>query len=237
MDLKLITDFTESHQYRSKQAFHGTSARQVCDFAFMDLVAIWILLNEFEFTPFAQDYAGRTSMFNGFTKFRQMSTDLYLNLHVITEKRTDLLSSEADANLLDKIHLDVRGTIRYLRNAKNNNLNPGQVRQALQRAEQALYIDNSNYKSIRRLAQNWPKLLTSQKRTVLTRMMFFYRTHAQRSEVYKQLQALAKSHGLEDKAAKNPEKKGNVAAKAAAAAAAAGAGYAAGYRIGKSWSQ
>lgn len=232
MDLKLITEFNESAQYRSKSAFKGTNARVVCDHAFMDMIAIWILFNEFEFNPAAQDYAARTVTFNRFAQYRQMGTDLYLNLHVITEKRVDLLGTDADAALLERIQLDVPQVVRYLRSASRNSMTAGLTRQTLQRLENALYIDNSNYKSIRRLAQSWPNLQTGQKRTVLTRMTMFYQVNARRSEMFKLIKELGKSKNLIDPNANNPEM--STKAKAAAAAAAAAAGFAGGYRLGKS---
>lgn len=232
MDLQLVTDLTESRMYRSKQAFNKVSARQVCDLAFMDMIAIWILYNEFDFAPVGRDYAARTVAFNRFTQFRQMSTDLYLNLHVVSEKRTDLLTTTADDTLIDRIQLDIGQIVRYLRMAAQNNLTQGMVRQTLQRLEQTLRIDNSNYRSVRRLAQQWPMLTTSQKRTVLTRMVYFYRANGLRSEMYMHINALAKSQGLIDPDAKNPER-GNLAKTAATAAAAGAAGFAGGYHIGR----
>lgn len=232
MDLKLINQFNESHQYRSKSQLAQTTAREVADFAFMDLVALWILFNEYDFAPQSIKYAEDTATFNRFTNYRQMGTDLYHNLHVLTQRRTDLITAnDADAALLGRISLDERQLVRYLRGIANNNMNMGMARMSLQRFENALHISNSNYRSVRRLAQNWPRLQTAQKRTVITRMMFFYRTHARRSEMYKLLKTLAASQGLEDKDAKNPEM--STGAKVAAGAAALAGGFAAGYHLGK----
>ena len=237
MDLKLISEFSESSQYRSKSAFHGRTARQVVDHAFMDMIAVWILYNEPSDTADARDYASKTAMYNRFTNYRQMATDLYLNMHVITQDRTDLLTNADDVALLTKIQLDERQVIRYLKMIERGSMNKSFARQALQRLEQALYIQSSNYRSVRRLAQNWPGLTTSEKRAVITRMMFFYRTNAPRSEMYKKLKALAKSNNYVDALAVNPEAKSSLkrAAAAAAVGAAAGVtGYALGSKIAKS---
>lgn len=231
LNLSLITDFTESAQYRSKQAFKQTNARVVCDHAFMDMIAIWIMYNEFNTAPTAREYAARTASYSRFTNFRQASTDLYLNLHVITEKQSALLGSDADATLLDRVQLDVRQIVRYLRMASSNKLTTSAVRQTLQRMEQALHIETSNYRSIRRLAQNWPELNTSQKRTVLTRMVQFYKMNARRSEMGNYIKALAKSKNLLDPNATDAEI--SPLKKAAAVGAAGVAGVATGYQIGK----
>jgi len=233
MDLKLINELNESSQYRSKSAFHGTTARVVCDHAFMDMIGVWIMFNEFEFNPAAQDYAARTVTFNRFSQYRQMGTDLYLNLHVITENRTDLVGTTADSALLERIQLDVPQIVRYLRSASRNNMTKALTMQTLQRMENALYVDNSNYRSIRRLAQSWPTLQTGQKRTVITRMTMFYQMNARRSEMFQMIKALGKSKGLIDNSANNPERPSK-AKLAAAGAAAAAAGFAGGYQLGKS---
>ena len=53
MKLQLINDLNESRMYRSRSSFKDRTARQVADHSFMDLIALWILYNEFEFTPTA----------------------------------------------------------------------------------------------------------------------------------------------------------------------------------------
>jgi len=231
LELSLVTDFTESKMYRSKQAFKNQTSREICDHAFMDMIAIWILINEFDYAADAIKYASRTSTYNNFNQFRQNSTDLYLNLHVIQEHRTDLLQSESDAVLLDKVTFNNNNVIRYLRTASANRLTSEMARQTLQRLEQSLYIENSNYRSVRRMAQSWQTLQTSQKRTILTRMLFFYKAHARRSEIYDLLTSLANSQNLVDQSATNPEH--STLKTAAAAGAAAAAGFAGGYHLGK----
>ena len=231
MELSLVTDLTESKMYRSKGQLNRYTARQVCDHAFMDLIAIWILLNEADSKNEAQSYAEKTIGFGRFNNFRQASTDLYLNIHVIAKKRTDLLASE-DTNLLDKVFINERHVIKYLREASSNKLTKSTVRMILQRLEFSLQIENSNYRSVRRLAQNWPSLQTSQKRMVVTRMLFFYRANARRAEMYEHLNTLARRHGFDDPKAKDPEKKG-VIGRAVAGAAAFGTGYAIGKRLAK----
>ena len=131
MDLKLVNQLTESRMYRSKQNIKNYSARQVCDHAFMDMIAIWILYNEFEFANTAIYYANKTAAYGGFKNFRQSSTDLYLSLHIISEKRTDLLDSAADETLLERVNLNEREIIRYLRLATQNNLRESAARQTL----------------------------------------------------------------------------------------------------------
>ena len=158
-----------------------------------------------------------------------MGTDLYLNLHIISENQSSLLGSDEDEILLSRIILDEKVILRYLRSAGKNALSQSVARVTLQRMEQMLYVSNSNYRSIRRLAQNWPTLQTGQKRTVLTRMLMFYRRNARRSEMFKLLDKLGKEKNLVDRSLTDPE---NSKLAGAAKAAAIGAGAAAGYNLG-----
>ncbi len=229
MKLEFISGLNESSQYRTKQAFSRTTAREVADFAFMDMIAIWILYNEYGYSANAISYAAETAMFQSFRSYRQMGTDLYLNLHIISENQSSLLGSDEDEILLSRIILDEKVILRYLRSAGKNALSQSVARVTLQRMEQMLYVSNSNYRSIRRLAQNWPTLQTGQKRTVLTRMLMFYRRNARRSEMFKLLDKLGKEKNLVDRSLTDPE---NSKLAGAAKAAAIGAGAAAGYNLG-----
>ena len=152
-------------------------------------------------------------------------------MHVVTQKRTDLLDTEADQVALDRYNVNEKQVVRYLHQLAQNSIQQGQVRMTLQRLEQSLRIEDSNYRSVRRLAQSWPTLDTGRKKAVLTRMLLFYRTHARRSEMFQMLQSLATSKNLVDRNAKNPEL--GTAAKVAAAGAAGYVGYQAGRRLGK----
>ena len=156
---------------------------------------------------------------------------MYHNLHIITQTRSDLLSSEADQIALDKFNVDERRIIFFLQQISRNDIPESQVRITLQRLEQSLAIEDSNYRSVRRLAQSWPTLTTSTKRVVLTRMLMFYRTNARLGDLFQPLMTLAKTKNLIADEATSPEI--SPAAKAAAIGAAGAAGYYAGYRLGK----
>ena len=61
---------------------------------------------------------------------------------------------------------------------------PAGVNSFFMRIERDLDIQNSNYRSIRRLVQDWPRLNKMQKQLVITRMLQYFRVHALRSELY-----------------------------------------------------
>ena len=230
-----VKDLNESSQYRTRQNVYGVSARELADHAFIDLMALWILYNEFDYAPISIKYAAKTMMYGGFRNYRQSGTDLYMTLHFITNKDADAIKgSGADNTLLQRINIPEARLKNYLNQMKYNQLSQGQARQFLQEMERKLYVTNSSYRSVRRLAQDWPKLNETQRALVVTRILQFYRTHARRSELFGFLSDLARSKKLEIRNANNAEQpKSKTTATIAKAAALGAAGYA-GFQIGRS---
>ena len=99
--------------------------------------------------------------------------------------------------------------------------------------ERGLDIQNSNYRSIRRLAQGWPKLNSMQKQLVMTRLLQFYRTKALRSEMYSYVRDISRGQGLEMRNAHNAEVPKARGTDTLAALATAGATLAGAYYLGK----
>ena len=232
MELTFINSLNESRMYRTKAAIKYVDARRVSDHAFIDLLALWVMYNDYDFAPKAMEYAAKTASFNNFKTFRQMGTDLYLNLHILDNKRVDLLGHNSkDQILLDRIKIDTPMIIQYLRQMAYNRLSSNRVLTTMQRIEQNFHIENSAYKSVRRIVQNWERTDIHQKRITITRILMFYKIHAYRSELYLPLSAMGKVNRLVDPSAKNPEVSSK--AKAAAAIAAGAAGFTAGYALGK----
>ena len=63
---EFIGDLLESKMFRSKARVKGTEARDMADFAMMNMIALYILSNENDFAVAAQDYAKRTIMYGNF---------------------------------------------------------------------------------------------------------------------------------------------------------------------------
>jgi hypothetical protein len=237
MELSLIGDLNESRMYRTKQAFKKTNARKIADTAFMDLISLYILNNDYAFAPEAIKYAHKTAMSSRFSILQQSQTDLYLSLHVLSANRVDLLTNTngTDEILLDRMTIRTPSIVRYLRKLASNDISAMDARLALQRAEHDLQISNSNYKSIRRMAQSWDSLTTARKKLIVTRIMMFYRIQAPMSDIFSMMKVYASANHLEMLDASNPESSltiGNIAAAAAAAAAGGIAGYALGHALG-----
>lgn len=233
-----VKDLNESRQYRTRQNIQRSNAREIVDHAFLDMITLWILYNEFDMAPIATNYARKTMMYGNFKSYRQSGTDLYMTLHLIQAQNADTLAGDsADDHLLKRIRFPETQIKGFLNAMKQNNLPKGTARQTLQLIERKFNITTSSYRSVRRLAQDWPTINATQRALVVTRLLQFYRTHARRSELFGFLQDFARTQKLEIRNAHNAEKpKSKTAATIATAAALGAAGYAgfqAGRRLGR----
>ena len=57
-----VKDLNESKMFRTRQRLEGTNARDMADFAFMNMLSLYILYNEYDFKPTASDIARRLSL-------------------------------------------------------------------------------------------------------------------------------------------------------------------------------
>tara|TARA_B100000965_G_scaffold97260_2_gene79506 strand:- start:2966 stop:3820 length:855 start_codon:yes stop_codon:yes gene_type:complete len=228
-----IGDILESKMFRSKSRVEGSNARDMADFAMMNMLALYILSNEYDFAPVAQDYAKRTIMYGNFNSFRAGGTDLNIALTAVRNGMAD----SGDKNKLQSDKLEFNDVkIKAFLNTMKAGRPPASIQSFFMRLEKDLDIQNSNYRSIRRLVQDWPRLNKMQKQLVITRMLQFFRTKALRSELYSYIRDMSRSQGLEAKNAHNAEQPrmrgSDTLAKIAMATGAIAGGYALGKSIG-----
>ena len=207
------------------------TARQIADHVFMDLVALWVMHNVFDYAPFAQKYAGRThSGAAKFSRWRTSGTDLHNSLHILVRGRTDIFTSDADGILMDRVSVAPQEVLTYLSRVEKGRIDETYARVALQKFERALAIESPALRAVRRIAQEWPGAKTAQRRMAVTRMVQFYNANARTCEMAEQMRKMGKSESLLDPKAGDGASLG----KAVAAHAAAGlGGFALGHRIGK----
>ena len=185
MNLSFIKQLTESSQYRTIYAFKTTNAKKVSCHLFLDVIAGWILFNEYQYAPIAIDYAKKTIRYGDFSTYRQNSTDMYLSAYALETRDQALFSdSQADAVFLERVDFNQKNLMLYLRSIANNNLKVGMYRQYCQRLERELRIDSGELKSLRRLSQKWIELTDEEKASFMDRLFKQYRMYARRSELY-----------------------------------------------------
>jgi len=175
MDLSLVKDLNESSQYRTKYSLASASTRDIANHAFIDMIVLWILYNEYDYAPSAIEYANKTTRYGGFNTYRQSSTDLYMTLYILISKNSGLTSGDPNSKIfLDRITPNSLEIQNYLKRIYRNELTAVSARQFFQKIERDLKIDDSNYRSVRRLAQNWGLLSNNQKSLIVTRIIQFY---------------------------------------------------------------
>ena len=211
-----IGDLNESKMFKTRQRVEGTNARDMADFAFMNMLALYIMSNEYDMAPAAADYAGRVMMTGNFNTYRQSGNDL----HVALSSLKNNMPNAGDKNemQLGRIKLNDMKIKAYLRTIQSGRPVTGASSFFL-RLEKDL---------------DWPKLNKMQKQLVITRMSQFYRTKALRSELYSYIRDLGRSQGLMVKNAANGERPRMRGSDTLAKLAIAGASVVGGYMVGKS---
>lgn len=238
MNLDFISELNESSQYRTIYSLKTTDTRTLADHLFIDLISLWILYNEYEYAPVSIEYARKTTLFGNFNMYRQSATDLYLTTHVLSNENLELTTNtENDKIFFERISLSGSKVFQFVKKVSRNALTASYARQFLLEIEKTLRIENSNYRSIRRMAQNWALLSESQKSLVITRILQFYRARARRSELYNVMLDLSKEKNYLIKNATDAEKPADrglsSASKLALLGGSAVAGFAAGRALGK----
>ena len=227
-----IGDLMESRMFRSKSKVEDTNAREMADFEMRNLLALYILSNEYDFAVAAQDYAKRTMMYGNFNSYRAGGTDLNIALTAVRNGMSgDGAKDDLQNNKLRFNDVKIKAFLNTIKAGRP----PVSVPSFFLRMEKDLDIQNSNYRSIRRLAQDWPRLNKMQKQLVITRMMQFFRAKALRSELYSYIRDMSRSQGLEARNAHNAEGSPKMrGADTLAKLAVAGGAIAGGYALGKS---
>jgi len=192
----------ESRQYRNISAIKRLDLRNVADFAFLDLISLYILYNEYEMAAVAARYADKTISFRNFSQTKLNGTDLYISLNILADP-TGLFSKKIDQNpeiddiLRTKLTVNLPTIKRYLDLIADNKITSLDAAQLLLRIERQLNITDPQLKAIRRLAQEWQSITQMQRSLVVTRMLQFYRKKTNRSELLVFLEDLGKNKGYE----------------------------------------
>jgi hypothetical protein len=245
MKLEFINELCESRLIRQKRHLNRYTAKDAADLVFLYACMLTILKNEFKYAPVAAQYAKKTVMFNNFNVFRVNGTDMYILLTGLTgtDDTSDMFADkEASSLFLADLRINVPQLKEWLRLTSKGITRKSIDSSFLYRLERQLKIDNSQYKSARRLASDWSNLKHGQKTLVITRITQALRSRAMRSELMPVMMKLAKEKKyVPVKPVKDMEKaqpvntKGGMSArsKIAAGIGLAGAATYGAYRLGK----
>jgi hypothetical protein len=232
-----IGSLNESKMFRTRQQLESSDIRSNLDFAFLNMLTLHTMYQDYKTAPIAQAYAKRTLQAGGgqFKNYKTNGTDLYQALHSISTGKH--MASDKAAIQAGKIQLPELKIRQYLTQmaAGRDIISPQNFFMQL---EKGLDIQNSNYRSVRRIVSNWKGSDTAQRGLASTRLLQYYRTNAIKSELYPTFQKMTRNNGLEIKNVRNAERGPNRLKRAAfrtvAGATAFAGGFAAGRAFGRS---
>jgi len=244
MELTFINkEITEARMFRNRNIIRRLDIDDVASFAFLNTLLLYILYSEYDSAPAAIDYADKTIRYNSFDHYRVSGSDLYLAFHILLDRSGDsdrLIGGTPEKNAIarNRINMPYHLLRKFFKEMSMNTLQTDGafVPRFFLTLEKKLNIKTSNYKSIRRLVQNWHKTSTTEKHLTITRLLMYFRTNARMAELMPYLDALSRNKNLGIEDANNPETKGGmkkIAGVALKTIGAAVAGYAVGYQLGK----
>ena len=214
--LPFMQSLGEARMYKSKAQISREGARSITDHAFVSMLSLYAMSQDYDSAPMAANYAKATISRGSFSAPSPGGTDLYQTLFTLN-KPEGLVNSANDKMLMSKVQLDNNKIKGFLRKIQNGNLSHGEAQSFFYRLESQLAIQDPKLRAARRLTQNWSKLTTTQ----LDR---YYKTAAYRSDMRPLFMKFAKNNGL----IVGQGKVKKIAKRVARGAAAFAAGYAAG---------
>lgn len=192
--------------FPSVESLKRLDARELFDFTFLSLVSLSILQNDFKLSPDIKKYAFLTHYNGNWDRITFHARDLAVALHTCfgdNSTKTILQDQEQTKVLFDKLNVNTRYIEKFLKNIVSGNNK--ELQRHLLHFERGFDIQNSHYRSVRRLAQDWNILTTHEKELVVTKLLQFFRAKAPRSEIKIYLEHFAKYNKLELKNVNNDE--------------------------------
>ncbi len=242
MELSFINkEITEARMFRNRAILRKLSIEDVANFAFLNTLLLFIVYSENDTGLAGVDYAEKTIRYNSFDHYRISGSDLYIAYYILFNTAGDeLIGGTPEGNALARSRINVPMYMlrkMFKEMAKDSlRIDSAFIQRFFLMLEKKLNIKTSNYKSIRRLVQNWHKASTPEKQLVVTRMSMYFRTNARLAELFPYLEMLARKKNWNIDNANNPETKSGmkkIAKGALRLAGAATAGYYLGKQIGK----
>ena len=177
MELTFINkEITEARMFRNRNIIRRLGIDDVANFAFLNTLLLYMLYSEYDSAPAAIDYADKTIRYNSFDHYRVSGSDLYLAFHILLDRSGDsdrLIGGTPEKNAIarNRINMPYHLLRKFFKEMSSNTLQADGafIQRYFLALERKLNITTSNYKSVRRLVQNWPKTSTQEKHLVITK--------------------------------------------------------------------
>ena len=202
--LPFVTEeLLEARLLKDTQGLINKSSQDIADLIFITFLALNII--KYYNMNFASNYARGTTMYYGYDGIRSAGTDLHNYISVVTNHnryKDKLLHSPRI------ISVPVLQLTTHLNTMGRGVINSVQDTNLFLSIQQQLKITNANYKSVRRLVQDWHRTTPKEKAHATTRLLQAFRSLAPMADIFKPLEAIAQMQDLELKDVVNPEKFG-----------------------------
>lgn len=203
-----FSSLCEARLIRTKNMLGSYSAKDVADLIFLYFIVLTILKKDFNAAPIAASYAKHTMRTGDWSSWRYSYNDLGMLIHTLFgsgDASSFLKDEKSNEIFMKKIRFNEQEAKNWLRDVVRGLDRTNRDRRFLLNLERNLGIDDSNYRSIRRLASEWQTLSHGERSLVVTRLLHAFRVRARKSELFMTLEALAKANNLEIRGATNPE--------------------------------
>jgi len=194
MELEFIDkEISESRLYRTSSAMSKLNGRDVADLAYLNTIALYMMLQDDAQHEYAKSYANQTIKYGNYNLFRTHATDLYMLCHVLNNPEDASLDSKFESTKFIKtLSFDELKHIRFLRTLSNAADSNNQAVSYFFRLEAQLKIKNPKYTQFRRYITNWGNLKYSSRQLAVTKILQEIRKLGRGSELISPLTTMAK---------------------------------------------
>jgi hypothetical protein len=199
--------YMESRLFQSDASIKQLSVRELADLAFISTLGLYICYYQSITRSEASSYSGRIVDFyninQNFSAKRIQANDLYLAFHGLSNKTDSMISSKLRPNsssdiVWGKINMNypmIR--ILFSEMATKSLDTRGYIARLLFNLETNLYVTDSTLRQLRRNAQEWYQLGSSDKIYTISRIASWIETHASNMDILPMIKTLARSRDID----------------------------------------
>jgi len=205
--MDFIREITEARMTRTQSQTEKLSYLDCCERAYLILLSLELMRQFPDFERKTIAYARNTARYTGYDYFRMNATDLYNFLYFATgnDKALERLRDPEDAKQArQRTHVPIMAINRYL-SKLGAGQTPSNVSAFFMEAEKSMRVNNSSYKSIRRVVTNFRKASNKDIRTATTRLLYAARAKLRSSDIINDLENLADERNLQSASVKDRE--------------------------------
>tara|TARA_B100000029_G_scaffold99428_1_gene89567 strand:+ start:1369 stop:2244 length:876 start_codon:yes stop_codon:yes gene_type:complete len=198
MDLNFLEEIYEARMTRNSGDQRQLTYTDCGERLYLSLLILEVLRKYPSFTPIANGYARNTVTNNNYKHFRIHATDLYNLIYFVNgdEDAMNKLKDPASAVAMRKrTKLPIMRLNGYLHQVASGF--SGSNSELFINIENALRINNSEYKAIRRQVANFNSLGMLDKKKVVTKLLLATRAKLRNSDLIPHLEELAAQRDLE----------------------------------------